>query len=42
MTSTTPALSPGLEVFGVVFQVYLVPVGKPVVLTLASALGVAK
>ena len=42
VTSTTPVLSPGLEVFGVVFQVYLVPVGKPVVLTLASALGVAK
>ena len=42
VTSTTPVLSPGLDVFGIVFQVYLVPVGKPAVLTLASALGVAK
>ena len=42
VTSTTPVLSPGPDVFGIVFQVYLVPVGKPAVLTLASALGVAK
>ena len=30
---------PGLDVFGFVFQAYVVPVGNPVLLILASALG---